>query len=570
MRKLLFAGVLFLMCSVMVNAQSTNLQLGRDDYNWVEHIIISTGKIPDNFNPTLKGYSRQNVVDFLLAVDSTETKNSKLYDKNIQSIYNDNLEYAEDRADAESTYPILKSIYKYKTDFYLYNDHNLVVKLNPVINFQLGKSTFNKANRYNNSRGVELAGNISNKVGFYSYFTDNQINSPEYVKSYIAQHYAVPGMGYYKVFKGDPTKQDFLDARGYITFSATKLIHFTFGQDRNFIGDGIRSLFLSDNTNSTPFLKINTHYKKFDYQNLYLQLTRQWLDRHYDRLLERKYAVMHHLSYNALPNLQFGLFESIIFARGNQGYEFGYLNPLIFYRSVEQSFGSSDNASLGTDMKYIFAKKIQLYGQFYLDEFNFSYFKANKKAWTNKYAIQAGMKWIDFAGIKNLDVQGEANIIRPFTYSHHDSLGLGNYTSYNQMLAHPNGANLKELVGKIYYQANSRFSLTAFVSSTLQGLDSLNRKYTFGGNPLLDYNSRISKSLPNGSELTYQYPIGAGVKSKTFMADVTISYKLLHNWFIDFHTIYRNQKSDYAPYHRSENYYGIGIRINATRIKYLF
>ncbi|MEN9523202.1 MAG: hypothetical protein RL065_1579 [Bacteroidota bacterium] len=570
MRKLLFAGVLFLMCNVMANAQSTNLQLGRDDYNWVEHIIISTGKIPENFNPTLKGYSRQNVVDFLLAVDSTETKNSKLYDKNIQSIYNDNLEYAEDRADAESTYPILKSIYKYKTDFYLYNDHNFVVKLNPVINYQVGKSSFNTANRFNNSRGVEVSGNISNKIGFYSYFTDNQINSPEYVKSYIAKNYAVPGMGYYKVFKNDPTKQDFLDARGYITFSATKFVHFTFGQDRNFIGDGIRSLFLSDNANSTPFLKVSTHYKKFDYQNLYLQLTRQWLDNHYDKLLDRKYAVMHHLSYNALPNLQFGLFESVIFARGNQGYEFGYLNPIIFYRSVEQSLGSSDNASMGTDMKYIFAKKIQLYGQFYLDEFKFSYFTANKKAWTNKYAMQAGIKWIDFLGINNLDVQGEANIIRPFTYSHHDTVGLGNYSSYNQILAHPNGANLKELVAKIYYQANSRFSFTVYFSNILQGLDSLKGKYMWGGNPLISYNNRISRNMGDGGDGKYPYPIGVGVKSITMMADFTLSYKLMHNCFIDFHGIYRNQKSDYAAYNKSENYFGIGFRLNATRIKHLF
>ncbi len=47
-------------------------------------------------------------------------------------------------------------------------------------------------------------------------------------------------------------------------------------------------------------------------------------------------------------------------------------NPVIFYRSVEQALGSPDNAFLGFDFKVKFAKHCQIYGQFLLDEFNFS------------------------------------------------------------------------------------------------------------------------------------------------------------------------------------------------------
>ncbi|MEY2828610.1 MAG: hypothetical protein RIQ33_468 [Bacteroidota bacterium] len=552
-------------------AQSSTIPLGREDYDWMNHIIISNGKIPENFNPTLNSLDRKDVIEYLNTIDSTVYTPNKMYEANIQSLCDDNFEYAEERANNESNYPILKTIYKYRSDLYAYNDHNFVIKLNPVINYQRGSASNNPGKLVLNSRGVEVRGNVTDKIGFYSYFTDNQLNAPNYVKEYIRNHYAVPGLGYYKVFKNDASQQDYLDARGYVTFSAAKYVHFTLGQDRNFIGDGIRSLFLSNNANSTPFFKITTHYKKFDYQNLYLQLTNDWLDKHYDKLLARKFAVMHHLSYNAAENLQFGLFESVILARANkQGFEPAYLNPIIFTRSVEQSLGSPDNASMGMDAKYIFKKRIQFYSQFYLDEFNFTNFKTSRKTWTNKYALQTGMKWIDFVGIKNLDVQAEANFIRPFTYSHHDS--LGNYTSYNQNLAHPNGANLKEYVGKIYYQINNRISFTAYGSIINQGLDSLNGNYSWGGNPLVSYNKRISKksSDPSIKDASYSYDISKGAPVKILVTDITLTYKLMHNWFLDFNFVYRKQQTDYQPYKRDESYFGIGIRINTTRTKYLF
>ena len=55
---------------------------------------------------------------------------------------------------------------------------------------------------------------------------------------------------------------------------------------------------------------------------------------------------------------------------------------------------------------------------------------------TNR-VYKAGFKYIDAFKIKNLDLQGELNYVRPFTYSHFDS--VANYSHYNQPLAHPLG-----------------------------------------------------------------------------------------------------------------------------------
>ena len=85
---------------------------------------------------------------------------------------------------------------------------------------------------------------------------------------------AVPGAGFYKPFK--TTATDYFDARGSINFSAAKYIDFQFGYDKNFIGNGYRSLFFSDFGNNYLFLKINTRIWKFNYQNLFMELTPQF------------------------------------------------------------------------------------------------------------------------------------------------------------------------------------------------------------------------------------------------------------------------------------------------------
>jgi hypothetical protein len=64
------------------------------------------------------------------------------------------------------------------------------------------------------------------------------------VQQWVKDRHAVPGAGFYQDFKG--TGYDYFDARGYITFNAAKYIDIQFGYDKNFIGDGYRSLFLSD------------------------------------------------------------------------------------------------------------------------------------------------------------------------------------------------------------------------------------------------------------------------------------------------------------------------------------
>ena len=362
---------------------------------------------------------------------------------------------------------------------------------------------------------------------------------------------AVPGAGNYKTFK--TTGYDYFDARGGISFNVTKYIDVAFAYDRNFIGNGYRSMMLGDQSNSNLFLKLNTRIWKINYQNLFMEL-HNTEKRTGDRLIGKKYAAIHHLDIALTKWLNMGLYEAVVFGRKDH-FEFGYLNPIIFYRSIEFQNGSFDNSLAGLDLKANVAKKFQLYGQLVLDEFVLSEITKNRGYWANKWAIQAGVKYIDAFGISNLDLQLEHNRARPFTWSHNDS--VANFTHYNQPLAHPLGANFSEYIGIARYQPAPKWLVVAKLIAYTQGRDSSSR--SFGSNIF----------LPNQAPFRsgdYGYAIGSGWKTNVFYGSLLVSYELKENMFFEFNAVYRKQDTKTAPITSSNtSVVSFGFRWNMHR-----
>jgi hypothetical protein len=308
----------------------------------------------------------------------------------------------------------------------------------------------------------------------------------------------------------------------------------SFGYDKNFIGNGYRSMFLGNSGNSNLFLKLNTRIWRVNYQNLFMELHSAEIPGG-DKLLPKKYAAMHHLDVAVTKWLNIGLFEGVIFGRKDR-FDFGYLNPIIFYRSIEQQNGSFDNSVVGLDAKANLAKKIQVYGQLSIDEFLLSEIKANRGWWANKWGIQLGGKYINAFSIRNLDLQLEYNRVRPFTYSHRDS--VANYSHYNQPLAHPLGANFSELIGIARYQPAPKWLAAAKLIYYMQGRDSSSR--SFGSNILLP-------SVPPYRLGDFGYTIGSGWKTNVFYASFLLSYEWKENLFLELNAVFRKQDTKTAP-----------------------
>ncbi|WP_400192343.1 capsule assembly Wzi family protein [Hymenobacter sp. B81] len=461
---------------------------------------------------------------------------------NQRYLLRDNWQFVTDAASQAanvSRRPLLKHFYRNPADLYSVNTPDFTLRVNPVVHFQVGSDSESADGlRYVNTRGVQLEGTVDGRLGFFTYLADNQMAVPDYVQRRILRDTIVPHEGYWKYYKQDltnpvlPSSYDFLTARGYITYAATRHINVQLGHDRNFIGNGYRSLILSDYAAPYFFLKLNTRVWKFNYQNLFSEMN---ADRAYlkDRIDPKKYLALHHLSLDITPALNVGVFESIVFARGRGRFELQYLNPLIFYRSVEQGLGSDDNALLGADFRWNLRRfRAQLYGQLVLDEFVLGEIRDGNGWWGNKQAFQLGGKLVDLAGIRNLDAQLEFNYVRPYTYQHQDY--YTGYTHYQQPLAHPMGANLREVFGQLSYQPLPRLTLVGKAFYVEQGLDirvNSSTELNYGGNVLRPYADRIQE---------YGNRVGQGLRHELLHGDFTATWQARHNLWLDGKLIVRH------------------------------
>ncbi len=538
-------------------AQTTYLQLGHVDYHLLDRLETRSGKLSDNLFLSTKPVSRKNAVNFLMESrqDARYIGLSKIDRHNIMRMVSVNGEWAEDGNGAiDSKRPIFNTFYKKQPDLFYINNDELFLSANPVLAVW-GISEQNNPNSplISNSRGVEVRGRLLDKVGFYTYFTDNQEEVPLHVGKWSDNFTAVPGADYYKEI--GVNKYDYLMARGYVDFALIKNhMNVTFGYDKHFLGDGIRSLFLSDFSANATFLRLNTRVWKLNYQNLYMELKPQYT-RGSDRRLPRKYATMHHLSMNVFDWLNIGVFEAVMFSRQDR-FEFGYMNPIILYRQIERSMGSPDNVLLGINFKAITLKHIQLYGQFILDEFTFSELTAGNGYWANKFGLQLGGKYFDAFTLKNLDIQGEINLVRPYTYTHYDT--TANFTHYNQQLAHPLGAGFFELIGMMRYQPVKNLYIDMKGTYYQQSTDSTGSN--FGGNIFMDYDTRPGQ---------YGVTLINGLKAQCALVNFNASYELRENLFIDAGITYRKKvyENGYYPDENTTFFTG-GLRLNMVRRDY--
>ncbi len=548
-----------LLSTQAAQSQTTYLPAGSPEYDYVDRWEAKSGRLSNDVFTSLKSYSRKEVVTFIEGQLAGDTGQLTAIDRyQMQRSLGVSSEWSG--VELESRKPVFKHFYQTQSDLYRVKTPNFFLSVNPVLGLQMlydkdasapaGESSF----KYLNSRGVELRARIANRIGLYTFVTDNQERMPFPVQQWTESHQAVPGADYYQVPK--PGTYDYLLARGYIDFAAIKNhVNVSFGYDRNFIGDGDRSLILSDFAASgATFLRLRTRIWKLMYQNLFLELTPQY-QRGADQQLPHKYATIHHLSVNVTPWLNIGAFESVVFGRANR-YEFSYLNPIIFLRQVERQNGSPDNALLGLTFKAIAAKRLQLYGQFVLDEFRFSELTAGKGWIGNKFAIQAGAKYFDAFGVKNLDLQGELNVVRPFTYSHNDS--LANYTHYNQPLAHPIGSGFMEGSGTIRYRPARNWQVVAQGRVYRQGVDTGSRNL---GNNIFRLNNA-------GVTDQYGYTLISGEEKNVVLGDLRVSWEAKPRLFLDLGFSGRRATTGGVTQNSTWGY--AGLRLNFARRDYLF
>ena len=393
-------------------------------------------------------------------------------------------------------------------------DYTLIV--NPIVNLMIGVENNSEKTVWNNTRGIIADGKLGDRFTYYASFLENQSVFPSYITDKIVQKSAwiVPGQGESR-WSPDSTF-DYSMASGHLSYRLSKFTDFQFGTGKNFIGDGYRSMILSDNSFNYPYLRIQTKVGVFQYTNFYMEHMDLISNPSEQFIYDKKYMTLHHLSANVSKRLNIGIFESIVWENRRNpeisGFDIAYLNPIIFLRPVEYSLNSSDNALMGLNWKFKSTNNCHIYGQFVIDEFSQPALSSGEKWWGNKYSYQIGSKCYDVFGVNNLVFQIENNFARPYTYSHHNS--SQNYGHYFQSLAHPLGANFNEILLFVDYKIK-KWELHYQFLKAKYGAKIKNDPASYGNDIFMSNTDRPSD---------YGIEMFQGNKTDLFFSKITMSY----------------------------------------------
>jgi len=320
---------------------------------------------------------------------------------------------------------------------------DLYLTMDLVMNFEVGKDFEGVDDQLltTNTRGLLVQGNITDKVYFRTDFYETQSYFPAYVDSMIKASGVIPGQGKAKKFKTGG--YDYPLVTGIVNYQASKNVNIQFGQDKMFIGNGYRSLFLSDNAAPFLYLQLGLNFfeNKLNYHANWASL--QTLDKVHsgnaqgDDLFVKRQANFNYLSFKPNAKMEFGAFEGVMWERWNaytlnQPFDAMFLNPIPFLTTAVKSNDTLVSSVIGVNAFVKPLRHTAFYGQF-------SYGVKNGGT-----GFQIGTKLYDLAHVKGLNFQVEYNVVGSGIYGTQNK--YTDYFQYNQPLTVQQMEDFTELI----------------------------------------------------------------------------------------------------------------------------
>lgn len=396
------------------------------------------------------------------------------------------------------------------------SDKKVTYEFYPLLNISAGVEFHNNKGTkfiYDLGAGLGVRANFGKKLALelnYRY----DLASYTFAEDSVATNYGVVSGSVLDKKQGIHRSSHYYE--GYLSYTPIKYFNFRLGYGRHFIGEGYRSMFLSDSGNPYPYLNIQTNVWRIKYINIFAW-QRDFQGELYDETnVRNKFSSTHYLSINAFKGFNIGIFETVIWQPKdtlvNRGFDINYLNPIIFFRPVEYSIGSADNVILGLSLSYRFEEKYQFYYQWSIDEFLFKEIKDGNGWWANKSGMQGGFKAFEPFDWKGLFFQVEFNWVRPFTYAHKYSIQA--HGNKNLPMAHIKGSNFHEILMRVN-KSWGRFNLRTLFLYNQYGSDT--DTISNGGNIFRSYEDRFAD---------YGNKTGQGLKNNLYKMNIACNYLL--------------------------------------------
>lgn len=333
-----------------------------------------------------------------------------------------------------------------KALFLHYEDSLLNISFRPV----LGLTYFGNDSGYVKHRwnGAEVFAHVGSNLGVYASLRDN--NESERITSPL----------FFNQRTGAPVKNfgakglDYSESRGGIVYSwkwgAIGLVkdHFQWGD--NYHGANI----FSGKTPSLAHITFKlypTKWLEFNYIHAWLvsnvvDSSRSYWDTYvYRPVFRNKFLAANLLTITPLRGLKLSFGNSIIYS--DLGVHPGYLNPFMFYKSVDHTLNNTNkqgetgqNAQMFFNVSSRQISGLHIYSSLFLDELNISRIKEGKIH--NYFSFKAGMRTTGII-IPDLILTAEYTLTKPLTYAH--KISTTTFTSNDFNLGHYLRDNSKEM-----------------------------------------------------------------------------------------------------------------------------
>ena len=349
------------------------------------------------------------------------------------------------------------------------NDKEYTFYLDYLPDLQMGREFDGPKTVWMNTRGYQLGGTIGSKFFFYSSGYENQGKFSNYETDYINSVGMVPGQAFDKNY-GRDTK-DWSQVTALIGYTPTKAISVELGQDKTFIGDGYRSVLLSDYAAAYPLLRFKADLgKRVQYMAMWAYMEDQYATQ-FNAFSNnrRKWGAFHYIDWNITNRASVGFFNALIAEEANDagqyhGFDPNYINPIFFVSSLGHSNPAPDHTLFGFNGKYKVLSKTAIYGQFLYDQ-------DSSAGGRSKYAWQVGFRGSDLLNVNKLNYLFEYNTSKPNTYA--SQYPIVNYTQLSESLADPLGSDYKEFVGILNYSIGKfdlqgQFNYAKYAAGTIK------------------------------------------------------------------------------------------------------
>lgn len=335
------------------------------------------------------------------------------------------------------------------------------LKISPILNMAYGRdlSDTNSRALFQNTKGVHVECDILKNFSFSTSLYENQGRFTQYETGYYqsigelypstdttfnTQNAMIPGGARTKPFKGDGF--DYAFAVGYFVYQPFKWARITAGNNAMFVGDGHRSILLSDNHSNAPYFRFDFKispkwsytYARARNMNLVRKIATSSAEAYY----EPKGLSINYLTFKPSNKISISLFESGQWNRTDSTGTTRSAHPL-FYNpipGVSQFIVGKDELSslIGLNFSAQVADKHRVYAQLGMYEFD-----------GDKIATQIGYRGYDFFGMKDFMFQLEYNYVSSDMYK--GTNRRLNYTNYNLSLGPIKGTGYNEILVRTNY-----------------------------------------------------------------------------------------------------------------------